>query len=133
MIELTGAILSRHCDANRDFIGHIGGDDFMILFQSEAWETRCQAILDQFALGILDFYSIDDRERGGYLSEDRQGKKVFYSMISLSLGVIKVEARQYYTHHQIATAAAEAKKQAKKIHGNSLFLDRRQEPPARRA
>ena len=133
VIELTGAILSRHCDANRDFIGHIGGDDFMILFQSEDWETRCQAILDQFALGILDFYSIDDRERGGYLSEDRQGKKVFYSMISLSLGVIKVEARQYYTHHQIATAAAEAKKQAKKIHGNSLFLDRRQEPPARRA
>ena len=132
VIELTGAILSRHCDANRDFIGHIGGDDFMILFQSEDWETRCKAILDQFALGILDFYSIDDRERGGYLSEDRQGKKVFYSMISLSLGVIKVEARQYYTHHQIATAAAEAKKQAKKIHGNSLFLDRRQETPARR-
>ncbi len=44
-------------------------------------------------------------------------------MISLSLGVIKVEAHQYYTHHQIATQAAEAKKQAKKIHGNSLFLE----------
>ena len=74
------------------------------------------------------FYSTEDRERGGYLSEDRQGKKVFYSLMSLSIGVIRVDAHQYYTHHQIATAAAESKRQAKKIHGNSLFLDRRQQP-----
>jgi len=126
VIQLTGELLSRHCDPDRDFIGHIGGDDFMILFQSEDWETRCQAMLDEFSSAILDFYSQDDCERGGYISEDRQGKKVFYSLISLSLGAIKVEAHQYYTHHQIATQAAEAKKQAKKIHGNSLFIDRRQ-------
>lgn len=131
VIQLTGEILSSHCDPNRDFIGHIGGDDFMILFQSEDWETRCQAMLNDFAAAILAFYGIGDCERGGYISEDRQGKKVFYSLISLSLGVIKVEAHQYYTHHQIATQAAEAKKQAKKIHGNSLFLDRRQAPAPR--
>ena len=128
VIQRTGKILSEHSDPNRDFVGHIGGDDFMILFQSEDWEQRCRSILDQFALSVQDFYSIEDRERGGYLSEDRQGKKVFYSLMSLSLGAIKVEPRQYYSHHQIATAAAESKKQAKKIHGNSLFLDRRQQP-----
>jgi len=128
VIQLTGRILSEGCDPNRDFVGHIGGDDFMILFQSEDWEERCRTILDKFALSVSDFYSIEDRDRGGYLSEDRQGKKVFYSLMSLSLGAIKVEPHQYYSHHQIATAAAESKKQAKKIHGNSLFLDRRQQP-----
>ncbi|UGQ49219.1 GGDEF domain-containing protein [Massilia endophytica] len=125
VIQMAGRILSSHSDRDRDFVGHIGGDDFMILFQSEDWEERCRAILDEFAACVQEFYSNEDRERGGYISEDRQGKKVFYALMSLSLGVIKVEPHQYYSHHQIATSASEAKKQAKKIHGNSLFLDRR--------
>ena len=128
VIQLTGGILSEHVDPNRDFVGHIGGDDFMILFQSEDWEARCRAMLDRFGSAIASFYSTGDRDRGGYLSEDRQGKKVFYSLISLSVGAIRVEPRQFYSHHQIATAATEAKRQAKKIHGNSLFIDRRVEP-----
>lgn len=128
VIQLTGGMLSERCDPNRDFVGHIGGDDFMVLFQSEDWELRCEGILADFEQNVQEFYSIEDRERGGYLSEDRQGKKVFYSLMSLSIGAIRVEPRQYYTHHQIATAAAESKRQAKKIHGNSLFLDRRQQP-----
>ena len=126
VIQMTGRILSGHCDPDRDFIGHIGGDDFMLLFQSEDWETRCRAILADFEASVLDYYSLEDRDRGGYISEDRQGKKVFYSLMSLSLGTIRVEPHQYYSHHQIATQASEAKKQAKKIHGNSLFVDRRQ-------
>ena len=130
IIKLCAQILQDAADPSLDFVGHIGGDDFMILFQSEDWEQRCQAILREFERDAQDFYSIEDRERGGYLSEDRQGKKVFYSLMSLSLGAIKVEPRQYYSHHQIATAATEAKKQAKKIHGNSLFLDRRQQAKA---
>lgn len=126
VIQMTGRILSAHCDPDRDFVGHIGGDDFMILFQSEDWESRCRGILADFGHCVLDFYSLEDRERGGYISEDRQGKKVFYSLMSLSLGSIRVEPLQYYSHHQIAALASDAKKQAKKIHGNSLFVDRRQ-------
>ena len=83
--------------------------------------------MQNFAASIGDFYSNDDRERGGYLSEDRQGKKVFYPLVSLSLGVVKSRANKFYSHHQISIAASEAKKQAKKIHGNSLFIDRRSE------
>ncbi|MGB6054579.1 MAG: GGDEF domain-containing protein [Burkholderiaceae bacterium] len=125
VIQLSGNILAAHCDPNQDFIGHIGGDDFIVLFTSADWERRCRAILEAFAAKIQEFYSLEDRERGGYLSEDRQGKKVFHPLVSLSLGVVVAEPAYHYSHHQIATAAAEAKRQAKKIHGNSLFVERR--------
>lgn len=126
-IQLTGRILSGHCDPDRDFVGHIGGDDFIVLFQDENWEMRCHEILVAFADAIPEYYSMDDRERGGYTSEDRSGQKVFHPLITLSLGVVKIDPGQFSSHHQVATAAAEAKKQAKKIPGNSLFIDRRQE------
>lgn len=126
VIELTGAILGEQCNPECDFIGHIGGDDFMILFQSEDWEQRCRTILDRFGSAIAQFHSSEDRARGGYASENRQGGMTFYPLISLSLGVVKVEPQRYRSHHQIATAAAESKKQAKKIPGNSLFIERRE-------
>ncbi len=127
VIQLTGGVLTAHCDPERDFVGHIGGDDFIILFQSDDWEARCNLMLKAFALAIPDFYGAEYIEQGGYVSEDRRGKKVFHPLISLSLGVVKAEPGQYSSHHQIATAAAAAKKQAKKIPGNSLFIERRQE------
>ncbi|MEN3366736.1 MAG: hypothetical protein V7606_4010, partial [Burkholderiales bacterium] len=57
--------------------------------------------------------------------EDRQGKTIFHAVISISIGAVKVAPGQYGSHHQIAAAAAEAKKEAKKIPGNSLFIERR--------
>ena len=127
IIQMTSEVLKNYCDTQNDFIGHIGGDDFIILFKSTDWEVRCQNILHYFAIGILDFYSNEDKEHGGYISEDRQGKKVFHPLVSLSLGVVKSRPLQYYSHHQISIAASDAKKQAKKVHGNSLFIDRRSE------
>jgi len=130
VLQLTGRILSAHCDPDQDFVGHIGGDDFIILFQSEDWEARCNAILEAFADCIPEYLNEADMINGGYTSEDRRGNQIFHPLVTLSLGVVKVEPSQFGTHHQIATAAADAKKQSKKIAGNSLFIDRRQRSPA---
>lgn len=126
VLQLVGRILSAHCDSDQDFVGHIGGDDFIVLFQSENWEVRCAAILQAFADAISEHYCEADLACGGYISEDRRGNQIFHPLITLSLGVVKVEPGQYGTHHQIATAAAHAKKQSKKMVGNSLFIERRQ-------
>ena len=125
VIQLVGRILAEHCDPDLDFVGHIGGDDFIVLFQSADVEARCRQILEAFGQAILEFSSIQDRELGGYFTEDRQGKKAFCPLISISLGVVSVEPDEYDSHHQISVAVAEAKKQAKKLYGNSLFVERR--------
>jgi diguanylate cyclase (GGDEF)-like protein len=125
VILMTSQLLIRHCDPHRDFIGHIGGDDFIVLFQSEDWELRCHGIIHEFPDLIREHYSEEVLAQGGYVSEDRLGSQIFHSLVSLSLGAVRVEAGRFSSHHQIAAAAAEAKKEAKKISGNSLFIERR--------
>lgn len=125
VIQNTGSLLKAHCHPHLDFIGHIGGDDFIVLFQSEDWEQRCQTILDEFGRYAPKLYSKTDVERGGIVTEDRRGKKVKHGILSLSVGAVIVEGGQFHSYHEISTAAAVAKKQAKKIPGNSLFVERR--------
>lgn len=125
VIELTGRLLRQNINPHIDFLGHIGGDDFVMLFQSSEWESSCNKLLQQFGSAIQEFYSHEDRERGGYLAENRQGKKVFHALISLSIGAVTIENGLFQSHHQVSVAMAEAKKQAKKSLGNSLFVDRR--------
>ena len=125
VIQFTGKILSEVCDSEHDFIGHIGGDDFIILFQSADWEARCKRALDRFANDILEFFSTEDRARQGYMAKDRHGEDVFYPLTSLSIGAVQIEPCKQASHHKISAAAAEAKKQAKGIPGNSLFVERR--------
>lgn len=125
VLQLTGKVLEQSCDPARDFLGHIGGDDFFILFQSEDWERRCEAITQAFSGMIAGLYSRSDLERGGCVTEDRRGTIVVHPLLTISLGVVRVEPGQYLSHHQISVAAAEAKKQAKKMIGNSVFIERR--------
>jgi len=130
VIQLTGRVLEAHVDPARDFVGHIGGDDFLVLFQSEDWKERCHAILAAFAAGIVDHFDAADLQRGGYLCEDRKGNRVMHPVVTLSLGIVKAEPGHFRSHLQIAAAASDAKKQAKRMPGNSLFIDRRMGPYA---
>ncbi|MDP1606413.1 MAG: GGDEF domain-containing protein [Rhodocyclaceae bacterium] len=126
LISTLADLLRAHCDAEADFIGHIGGDDFMVLFASLDWEARCARILEDFSRETSRFFNAADRQRGGYPAENRQGEQVFTPLVSLSLGAIHVDSARFSTYHQVADAAAVAKKEAKKIAGNSLFFERRQ-------
>ena len=129
IIQLLGSILTDVCDERIDFVGHIGGDDFVLLMQSGDWQMRCESILQRFAEETLRHVDDDDRQRGGLSGEDRRGNPTFHALPSLSIGSIVVEANQYASHNEIAACLAEAKRQAKKAPGNHHFIERRK--PAR--
>ncbi len=129
MIQFCGKLLSSAVVSEIDFVGHIGGDDFILIFQSEDWEARCAKILDMVEQTMPDFYDVEDR-KNGITSEDRQGKKVCYPLVSISIGVVKIEHAMFTSHHEVSAAIASAKKQAKAFPGNSLFLERRMQATA---
>ena len=125
LIQFIGHLLSNVAIDEKDFIGHIGGDDFILLFQSENWQQLCQEALDTITKVIPDFYDSKDVEAGGINVEDRLGNKNFFPFGSMSIGAVKVIPENFTSHHEVAGAMSRTKKEAKKIQGNSLFLDRR--------
>ncbi|MDP2879695.1 MAG: GGDEF domain-containing protein [Sulfuricella sp.] len=128
LIKMTGKILFECCDPELDFLGHIGGDDFIILFGSTDWEDRCHRALEKFGEAIAPFFSGEDREKGGYISENRRGEKEFHALTALSIGATQIKPGMFRSYMEISTVAAETKKMAKKIPGNSLYINSRQYP-----
>lgn len=126
VIQFIGRLLSGIASSEHDFVGHIGGDDFVLLFQSDNWETLCQEALSTIANVMPDFYDKKDVAQGGIRVEDRMGDIAFFPFGSMSIGAVRVVPEHFKSHHEVAGAMNSAKKQAKKTIGNSLFVDRRQ-------
>lgn len=126
LIQLLGNILGRISAARLDFVGHIGGDDFMLLMQSEKWQDSLTDALRLFAEGVAALVEEDHLAHGGYWGEDRRGDAIFHPLPTLSIGCLMVSEGDFHSHHEVSAAVTSAKKQAKRISGNSLFVERRQ-------
>jgi diguanylate cyclase (GGDEF)-like protein len=129
IIQLTAQVLTEVVQDDKDFVGHIGGDDFVVLFRSDDWNDRCKRILENFDQQIVAFFHKEDLDRGGYYAEDRRGQQVFHPLVSLALGILTVEPHHYRSHRDVSTAASEAKKMAKRSVGSALFVEPRRPLP----
>jgi GGDEF domain-containing protein len=93
MIRLVARTLVSQCDPRRDFIGHVGGDDFVVLFQSDDWHARCTRIVSVFNAGSQRLCDEQALERGGIDSEDRHGVARFFPYTTLSIGAVPISPR----------------------------------------
>ena len=122
MIRLAARLVVAHCDARRDFVGHVGGDDFVVLFQSDDWLLRCQAIADAFAHEARLLYDEAGRKAGGIHAEDRHGVQRFFPCTSLSLGVAQILPGSFRHPEEVANLAARAKHEAKQSRSGIAVL-----------
>jgi diguanylate cyclase (GGDEF)-like protein len=113
MIRLVARTLVSHCDPRRDFVGHVGGDDFVVLFQSDDWLDRCERVLASFNAAALSLFDADALERGGIEAEDRHGVTRFFDCTTLSIGAVPIRPGKFTRAEQVASAAAAAKHKAK--------------------
>jgi diguanylate cyclase (GGDEF)-like protein len=108
-----------------DFIGHIGGDDFVLVTTPERYQPLCQFVIEHFDQAIPDFYNDADRERGHIQGENRQGQKVSFPLASISIAVVTNQNRSIDSYIQFGEIAAEVKELAKAHVGSVVRLDRR--------
>jgi len=128
IIQLLARILRESCNPELDFVGHIGGDDFVVLFQSLDWEVLCHGMLARFDRECRALFNPEHVEAGGYRSEDRRGAMAFHALVTLSIGAVLVDPSNFHQYQEVARAASEAKRVAKRIDGSSLFIDQRRTP-----
>lgn len=125
IIRLLANILVDIADIDLDFIGHVGGDDFIVIFRSADWQARVMQALALFDEQRMHFYSAQHLAQGGIYARDRRGEPVFFPLVTVSAGAVPVAPGRELTHHEVAQLASEAKAQAKRQDGASLFVDRR--------
>ncbi|MFZ5658950.1 MAG: bifunctional diguanylate cyclase/phosphodiesterase [Pseudomonadota bacterium] len=117
---------SLHQDLLDHFVGHVGGDDFVVILAGLDQEHIWADILDRFAQVAPIFYDPEDQAAGGIHTRDRRGQTQFFPVSSLSIGVVPCPVGRFTHPQEIAHAASMVKAQAKQRPGNQLFVDRRQ-------
>lgn len=113
MIRLVAKIALAHCDPQRDFVGHVGGDDFIILYQSADWQVQCEQLIAEFSSSAIELFDESAREAGGIHAEDRYGVSRFFPTTTLSIGAVKIQCHEFTCAEQVASMAARAKHDAK--------------------
>jgi diguanylate cyclase (GGDEF)-like protein len=125
VLKFAAAVLADVCEPTRDFLGHVGGDDFLILFQSEDWLERAMGAIHAFNEGAQRFYAPADRLAGGIHGEDRRGNPTFFSFVTMAIGSVRVkpDSDARYTSEEIASVAALAKRRAKQEPSGFVLID----------
>lgn len=107
------------------FVGHIGGDDFILIVPFETFPEVCAVVIETFDELIPFQYSEQDRQAGYYLGKDRRGQLHRVPIMSVSIGVATNERRQFEHPAQISELASEMKAYAKTLPGSVYTVDRR--------
>ena len=127
-IKLTADIITdevRDAGDESGFVGHIGGDDFIIVSGIGCAEALCIGITTKFDLRIRELYSDGDLAAGYIYTLNRRGERVEYPIMSISLAVITNQFHDIESHLQVAQFAAEMKKAVKALPGSNYLFDRR--------
>lgn len=108
-----------------DFVGHIGGDDFVVIAAPERFRIICESIIAAFDATILDFYDPQDRQVGNITSQDRQGKIKVFPVMTLTICAVNSEHNELKDYIRVGEIAAELKIYAKTLQGSNLVVDQR--------
>jgi diguanylate cyclase (GGDEF)-like protein len=108
-----------------DFVGHIGGDDFVVVTSIPTADILCPRIIEDFEKALKEFYAEGDWKNGYILAHDRQGIEIKFPLLSISIGVVSNEFRKIDHVAQIGEIGAELKAYAKSLKKSNYVVDKR--------
>ena len=127
-IQRTAQVLleaSRQHGSAKDFVGHIGGDDFIVITGAEHAEALCQAIVREFEAMSPSLHDEADRARGYFLHTDRRGQELRVPLLAVSIALVTNEHHPLEHPGHIAKISAELKAYAKQSERSTYIRERR--------
>ncbi|WP_428897333.1 diguanylate cyclase (GGDEF) domain-containing protein [Parelusimicrobium proximum] len=108
------------------FIGHVGGDDFVVVSSYEKAEEIAQKVIDELEAVKKSFYCEDDRNNGYMISHNRRGETQNFPLLSIGIGVVHNTRRPLTSFAMVSSIATELKALAKRHDGSYYVFDRRE-------
>lgn len=125
VITMLAETLTHAAGTDQRFVGHIGGDDFVLLAGPDESEALAEGITRRFDEAIRALYDPEDRARGWIEARDRRGRLRHTPVATVSIGIVNVPPGRFKGATAAARAAAEAKEVAKRRPGSAWAVDRR--------
>lgn len=115
VLRFTAMLLLEVVDelgAGSEFIGHVGGDDFIIISTPEATPKIKTRLVHRFNEEVETFYNFKDRERGYIELDEGEGNVQQSPLMSLAVGLINHDTAPFADIREITEVAAEARRRA---------------------
>jgi len=112
-------------DTIHNFVGHIGGDDFVAIVNDMQYERICQSIILEFDQEILEYYTEEDKERGFIKVPNRKGIIEEIPLVSISIGIVEADKGRFHNVLEIGEVGAQVKHLAKVTQGSAYAINRR--------
>ncbi len=128
VIKISAEVIDRavrKAAATEAFVGHVGGDDFVIVADVEPAEALCKQIIADFEAEIVNHYSAEDLERGAIEGVDRYGVPRVFPIMTISIAVVICSSGEFSSATEIARVAAEIKDHVKGFPGSNYMFNRR--------
>lgn len=107
---LIGEVVDELGTSN-DFIGHAGGDNFIVITRDEAAAGIKQRIKDRFASEVQTHYNFIDRQQGFMLSPATDGRGEKFPFMTMAVGIVSPKEQSFADIREITELAAEARRQ----------------------
>jgi diguanylate cyclase (GGDEF)-like protein len=108
-----------------DFIGHVGGDDFVVITTPGAMREVSTEIINRFDARIPAFYEPEDQKRGYIMGKTRQGVEMQFPIMTISIAIVTNVLRKLSNPLEASEIAAELKDYAKTIAKSVFVVDKR--------
>ncbi|MFO7742577.1 MAG: response regulator [Anaerolineae bacterium] len=118
VLRFTAMVLSQTVDSvgtRHDFIGHVGGDEFIVVTERETVSPIARELELRFRSRVGTHYDWQARERGHLILEDEQGNVEKADLMALAVGVTTADDGPFADIREITEAAANARRQASRV------------------